>query len=117
MRKKQHWSGSRNGIQGYRDAKKSHSEALKKDRERLKLIRDFEKNEIVTVTHYGREYIGTVMRVNDKTYGVAFDDNYVSFDKETLHGYTDYIKKQITGDGRRFIGELCELLKRIMHDK
>ena len=116
MNKRKHWSKTENGIRGFLESKESHSEALKKERLRLKEIRDFEKGEVVNINHRKRDYDGVVVRVNDKTYGIAFDgDSYVTVGKESLSGYTDYIKSQITGDGRRFVGESCKLSKKENH--
>lgn len=108
---KNHWSKTKNGINAYINSKKHSSECLKIERERLSNIRDFEVGESVIIVYKKEEIIGTIKRVNKKTYGVEFYDHYVLINKESLYGYPNFIKEQITGDGRRYIGELCILKK------
>lgn len=111
-----HWLETKNGLKGFLDNKKHHSEALKKEREEYKLINDFKKDEVVTLTFKGKEIESYVIRVYDRSYKIALSEiagklDYVLIDKKSLSGYSNYIKTQITGDGRRYIGENYSLLK------
>lgn len=104
-----------------RKHKKELSDYKKSERERLKLIKDFEINEEVIVIYKKKEYNEKILKIYDKTYKVSFNSNdyisldsndYILFDKESRFGYPNSTVVAITGDGRRYIGENCKLVKK-----
>jgi hypothetical protein len=99
-----------------RKIKKEAKEYNKKEKERLSKIRDFDVDEIVILSRGNISFRGVVKRVNNKTYSIEFfltnnKNDLVLIDKETLTGIPNSIKKSITGDGRRFVGEDLKLSK------
>lgn len=107
------WLDSEKGRKAYIENLKSIKEDNKNERERLSQIRDYEKDEIVSITYKKTSYDGIVKKVNQKSYTVLFDtDRLVSIGKETLSGTPKDVIEDRTGDGRRFVGENVYISKK-----
>lgn len=106
------WLDTEKGIQAYKKHLEEIREDNRKERQRLSLIRDYERGQEVIIVHNKNEYKEKVIRIYKKTYKVSFrGDSYILIGKENLCGYPDYIIKSTTGDARRYVGEICSIKK------
>lgn len=103
------WSNNSKGIKTYAAIARQRKIDNKKERERLKKIRDFDKDDEINLNYKGKTFKEKVLRVYNKTYKVSFIDDYVLIGKESLSGYPNSVIKDITGDSRRYVGEEVRL--------
>jgi len=94
-----------------RNIKKDNKEYIKQEHERLRKIHDFQKGDTVQLMYHLKILNGIIQRINIKTYSVQTNDDYILINKETLTGYSKELINDISGDGRRYIGELYRLKK------
>lgn len=104
-----------NNISNYskslREHKKEISEFKKQQRERLSAISIVNVDDIVSLKYKKNIAKCKVLKVNKLTYKIDIGCNdYVLIDKESLMGYSNFLKKSYTGDGRRFVGEEYKLI-------
>lgn len=101
-------------MRNFKNAYVSHLATFKMlnklERDRLKKIVEFSVGQEVTILYNKYERQEKVLKVCDKTYKVSLgDDDYVLINKDTKTGLPNSVLKNYTGDGRRFVGELCRL--------
>jgi len=100
-----------NYVRTLRKIKKDNKEYIKQEHERLRKIQDYKKGDAVQLMYHSKVLNGVIQRVNIKTYSVQTNSDYVLIDKETLTGYSKELINDISGDGRRYVGELYRLKK------
>lgn len=115
MMRKKRSKNKNNNISNYakslREHKKEISEFKKQQRDYFSTISVVNIGDIVSLSYKGSIIKCKVLKINKLTYKIDIGgDDYVLIDKESLIGYSNFLKKSYTGDGRRFIGEEYRLI-------